>query len=239
MPPDALVATMRAACDATRSKSLASYFGTSATSPYVGLTAVAARRVAYNHVDAFSPSRACDLLASDLYEPRFVALEILVRFYEIGGAAEKQRVARLYLRNLALVDHWVLVDASAPYVLGDYLRTRSRSILFELARSASPAKRRIAMVATWAFIKAGDFEDTLRIAELLLHDDDPLIHRAVGWMLREIGKRSQATEMRFLDAHRPEMPRLMLRSAVDQLPESLKRSILKAPRRAALRTGRR
>lgn len=222
---------MRAACDAARGKSLASYFGTSASSPYVGLTAVAARRVAYDHVDAFPLSQAGNLLASGVYEHRFVALEILVRLYERGGPAAKRRVARLYLRHLPLVDHWVLVDTSAPYILGDYLRTRSRSILLRLARSKIAAQRRIAMVATWAFIKAGDFDDTLRVAELLLHDDDPLIHRAVGWMLREVGKRSQATELRFLDAHRSEMPRLMLRSAVDRLPEARRRSYLTTPRK--------
>ena len=108
------------------------------------------------------------------------SLEMLVRKYETGGPVEKGRIASFYIRNLRYVDHWVLVDTSAPYILGDHLMKRRRTLLVELASSRQLAKRRTAIVATWAFIRAHDFADTLRIAELLLHDEHELIHRAVG-----------------------------------------------------------
>src|SRR5262247_1184017 len=107
---------------------------------------------------------------------------MMIRRYETGGPADRAAIARLYIRNLGRVDHWVLVDSSAPYILGDHLLKRKRTLLYRLAAAPELARRRIAIVATWAFIRADDFDDTLRIARLLLHDRQPLIHRAVGWM---------------------------------------------------------
>jgi 3-methyladenine DNA glycosylase AlkD len=218
---------MREACDPRRKKYLASYFETEAgKGAYPGLTAVAARRVAVRFAERFRTSDLRVLLASGINEHRFVALEMLVRKYETAGAADRERIARFYLRNLDHVDHWVLVDTSAPYILGDHLMKRRRAILFDLASSKDLAKRRLAIVATWAFIRANDFDDTLRIAELLLHDEHQLIHRAVGWMLREVGKRSRVVAERFLATHGRAMPRLMLRYAVERLPEARKRRYL-------------
>jgi 3-methyladenine DNA glycosylase AlkD len=229
---EALFEAMHEACDPRRQKCLAAYFdtGSNATrtkSPFYGLTAVAARKVALRFADEFRPSDLRRLLASGVNEHRFVALEVLVRRYETGSPAERKQIAEIYLRNLRHVDHWVLVDTSAPYILGDHLSTKRRTILFELASSKKPMMRRIAIVATAAFIRANDFDDTLRIAERLLHDDDPLIHRAVGWMLREVGKRSQVVATRFLDRHFGAMPRLMLRYALEQLPAAHRKRYLK------------
>jgi 3-methyladenine DNA glycosylase AlkD len=228
---EALFAALREACDPRRQKYLATYFATDVgkgrSAPlFPGLTAVGARRVAVRFADRFRLPALRVLLASAVNEHRFVALEMLVRKYETGGPIERERIARFYIRNLRYVDHWVLVDTSAPYILGDHLMKRRRTLLFELASSRQLAKRRTAIVATWAFIKAHDFADTLRLAERLLHDEHELVHRAVGWMLREVGKRAPAVAERFLREHRRVMPRLMLRYAVEWLPEARRRRYL-------------
>jgi 3-methyladenine DNA glycosylase AlkD len=222
---DALFTALRGACDPRRQVYLASYFAPRARSEasaardrYRGLTAVAARKVALRFADDFRLPDLVALLASDVDEHRFAALEMLVRRYETGDAAAQARIARLYIRNLRHVDHWVLVDTSAPYILGHHLLHRSRRLLFRLAASKDFVRRRIAIVATAAFIRAGDFDDTLRIAARLARDENELVQRAVGWMLREVGKRSQTAVLRFLARHAPVMPRLMLRQAVDRLP---------------------
>jgi 3-methyladenine DNA glycosylase AlkD len=232
---DALFVAMGEACESRRQKYLATYFDTStgkspARTAFPGLTAVAARAVSVRFADQFRTPDLRALLASAVSEHRFVALEMLVHKYETGGPAERRRIASLYIRSLRHVDHWVLVDTSAPYILGDHLLKRRRTLLFQLASSSQVAERRIAIVATWTFIKANDFDDTLRIAALLLRDEHPLVHRAVGWMLREVGKRSRGALESFLDEHARAMPRLMLRSAVERLPEAHKRRYLRAAR---------
>jgi 3-methyladenine DNA glycosylase AlkD len=228
---DPLLAALRAACDPRRRKYLASYFATGVGKPstealFPGLTAVRARGVAVRFADQFQMPELRVLLASAVNEHRFVALEMLVRKYETAARAEREEIASFYIRNLRYVDHWVLVDTSAPYILGEHLLKRPRTLLYELASSPHLAKRRTAIVATAAFIRAHDFADTLRIAERLLHDEHELIHRAVGWMLREVGKRSPAVAERFLQQHQRAMPRLMLRSAVEFLPEARRRRYL-------------
>jgi 3-methyladenine DNA glycosylase AlkD len=220
-----LMDALRAASNPKRKKYLASYFGTEPSSGFVGLTAVAARRVAVRCAPGFDLPQLRRLLASGVPEHRYVALKMLVWAYE-RRPAWREAIARFYLSNLRRVDHWVLVDASAPYILGAHLLDRPGGHLFRLARSRRPEERRIAIVATWVFIRAGDFADTLRLAELLLQDEDPLIHRAVGWMLREVGKRSPVEEKTFLKRHAGAMPRLMLRCAVERLPPSQRRHYL-------------
>ena len=223
---DPLFRALRAACDPRRQVYLASYFRSPAKDRYRGLTAVAARKVALRFADDVRLADLVALLASEVDEHRFVALEMLVRRYETGDPAERARIAQLYVRNLRHVDHWVLVDTSAPYILGDHLLHRSRRPLFRLAASKDFVRRRIAIVATAAFIRAGDFGDTLRIAARLARDENELVQRAVGWMLREVGKRSQTALLRFLDRHARAMPRLMLRQAIDQLPAATRRKRL-------------
>jgi len=222
----ALESALRAACDPARRKYLASYFETESRTRYRGLTATAARRVAVRYADRFRLPALRRLLASAVPEHRFVALEMMVRQYETGGPAQRAAIARVYIGNLDRVDHWVLVDTSAPYILGDHLLKRRRTLLYRLAAARELARRRIAIVATWAFIRAGDFDDTLRIASLLLHDREPLIHRAVGWMLREVGKRSPAAAERFLLKHHRIMPRLMLRYSLEWLPAAGRKKYL-------------
>jgi len=215
---------MRASSDRSRSRYLATYFASSRT-PFVGLTAVAAQRVAREHADAFVAREAFALLASPIPEYRYVALVMLARKYDRGDRAARAMIAARYVRDLRHVDHWVLVDVSAPYILGRHLVGKPRAILRRLARSPRMTDRRVAIVATWALIRSGDYQPTLQVAELLLADDHPLIHRAVGWMLREVGKRSPSTAERFLTRHGRSMPRLMWRSAIERLPLATRRRL--------------
>jgi 3-methyladenine DNA glycosylase AlkD len=220
----ALAAALRAACDPRRSKYLATYFG-NPRSRFAGLTAVAAQRVARAHADAFETAEVFELLASPVAEHRYVGLVMLARKYDRGDRAARQTIAAGYLRALRHVDHWVLVDVSAPYILGRHLLAAPRTILRGLAVSSRAMDRRIAIVATWPLIKNDDYQPTLQVARLLVKDEEPLIQRAVGWMLRELGKRSPATAERFLARHGREMPRLMWRYAIERLPEATRRRL--------------
>lgn len=159
------------------------------------------------------------LLQSPVHEERLLALHILVNTYERGEAAARREIYDLYLAQLDRVNNWDLVDSSAPYIVGAHLFGRSRKILFGLARSKNLWHRRVAMLATFYFIRQNDFADALRLAERLRDDEHDLMHKAVGWMLREIGKRNVAELRKFLDQHAARMPRTMLRYAIEKLPE--------------------
>ncbi len=158
-----------------------------------------------------------ELLRSPVHEERLVALVWFVRRYERGDGATRRSVYDLYLENTDRVNNWDLVDVSAPQIVGAHLLDRPRDILDRLARSSSVWERRISIMATFAFIRAGEYEDTLRLGRILLRDEHDLIHKAVGWMLREVGKRDEALLMGFLERHAPEMPRMMLRYSVERL----------------------
>ncbi len=143
---------------------------------------------------------------------------ILVRQYERGDDRDHAAIHRLYLRNRRFVNNWDLVDTSAAQIVGAHL-TGSRRLLRDLAASPSLWDRRIAMVATYHYIRQREFADAFAIARLLLDDRHDLIHKAVGWMLREIGKRDMRAEMKFLDKHATRMPRTMLRYAIERFPK--------------------
>lgn len=168
------------------------------------------------------------LLASALHEERLLALLILVRQFERGTDADRRRIYRLYLASTDRINNWDLVDVSAPNILGAYLKDRSRRPLYRLARSKSLWERRMAMLAAFAFIRAGDFTDALALADRLLHDREDLMHKAVGWMLREIGKRDLAVLETFLQPRCAVMPRTMLRYAIERFPEPERRNYLAA-----------
>ncbi|MGE0372547.1 MAG: DNA alkylation repair protein, partial [Gammaproteobacteria bacterium] len=135
-----------------------------------------------------------------------------------GDAAERAAIYRLYLAHTDCVNNWDLVDSSAPYIVGAYLEDRDSRVLSRLARSASLWERRIAIVATLHLIRGNRFDETLMIAGLLLRDGHDLIHKAVGWMLREVGKRDLSAEKTFLNKHYTVMPRTMLRYAIEKFP---------------------
>lgn len=167
------------------------------------------------------------LLASRIHEDRALALFILVRQFEKGTEGDRRRIYRLYLASTDRINNWDLVDLSAPNIVGGYLLNRSRRPLYRLARSKSLWERRIAVLATFAFIREGDFDDSLAMAEHLLHAKEDLIHKAVGWMLREIGKRDVAVLEAFLDKHGTTMPRTTLRYAIERFPEAKRQGYLK------------
>ncbi len=167
------------------------------------------------------------LLKSSVHEERLLALLILIRKYNRGGEAEKKKIYGLYLKSTRWINNWDLVDLSAPNIVGDFLMKRSREPLYRLACSPSLWERRIAILATFQFIKSHQFDETLRIGEILISDQEDLIHKAVGWMLREVGKRDPAAEESFLREQYRQMPRTMLRYAIERFPAARRELFMK------------
>ena len=159
-----------------------------------------------------------ELLSSPFNEERLLALIILVNRYKEGGLEAKEEIYQLYLHSLNAVNNWNLVDASAPYILGAHLLDKDKDILWILGQSSLLWERRVAIVSTLHFIKHSSFEESLKLAQLLLEDPHDLIHKAVGWVLREVGKKDLETLETFLDKHNATMPRTMLRYAIEKMP---------------------
>lgn len=167
------------------------------------------------------------LLQSDMHEERQMALMILVEQFRKGDIKTKETIYNLYLDCVKYVNNWDLIDGSAPTIVGGYLDGKPKKILTKLARSNSLWERRIAILATFYFINQGHAEETFKIATLLLGDKHDLIHKAAGWMLREIGKRcGQEIEETFLKKYASVMPRTMLRYAIERFPEDKKRQYM-------------
>jgi 3-methyladenine DNA glycosylase AlkD len=178
-----------------------------------------------------SPAEAGTLLRSPVHEERLTAVFILVRQFRSGEEEVQQQVVDLVLANTGRLNNWDLVDSCAPYVLGPWLARRDRAVLDRLAASELVWDRRTAVMSTFAFIRDGEFEPTLGLARQLLHDPHDLIHKAVGWMLREVGNRDRATEERFLHQYAADMPRVMLRYAIEKFPAERRRDYLGLERR--------
>jgi 3-methyladenine DNA glycosylase AlkD len=192
---------------------------------FLGLTVPQLRALAkrYRGLSLRDTSR---LLCSPIHEERLLALLLLVQAYREGDENDQRRIYKLYLRSTRYINNWDLVDCSAEHIVGAFLRERSRELLRKLARSKSLWERRIAVLATFHFIKHGEFVPTLRIARFLLQDEHDLIHKAVGWMLREVGKRDLPAEEAFLQKYYRQMPRTMLRYAIERFPEPKRRRYL-------------
>ena len=167
------------------------------------------------------------LLKSLVHEERLLALLILIRKYIRADEAEKKKIYGLYLKSTRWINNWDLVDLSAPNIVGDFLMNRSRKPLYRLAHSSVLWERRVAILATFQFIKSRQFDDTLRIGEILISDQEDLIHKAVGWMLREVGKRDPAAEESFLREQYRQMPRTMLRYAIERFPAAKRELFMK------------
>ncbi|MBV8550046.1 MAG: DNA alkylation repair protein [Acidobacteriaceae bacterium] len=159
-------------------------------------------------------------------EHRFTALEILVDQYEAGSQQNRETIFRFYLAHTARINNWDLVDTSAPYIVGEHLRMRPRAVLDELAVSPSLWERRIAIVSTLMLIRNGEIEDTFRLAQTLLPDKHDLMHKAVGWALRETGKVSRPALLAFLKEHYGTIPRTALRYAIEHLPPDQRKRVL-------------
>lgn len=194
---------------------------------FLGLTVPQQRRIAKKYRDL--PLRDIEkLLHSSIHEYRLTALFILTDQFKRANETERKKFYDIYLANTKYINNWDLIDLSARDIVGGYLinKPKERNILCKLAKSKSLWERRIAVLATFAFLRTNDFRDSFAIAEILLHDKHDLIHKAVGWMLREVGKRDQLVEEVFLKKHYQAMPRTMLRYAIERFPETKRRSYL-------------
>lgn len=195
---------------------------------FLGIVVPEQRKAAQKYSNLSLPELQ-QLLSSKIHEYRLTALFTLLKKYQKATESEKKELFDFYLHNTKNINNWDLVDSSAPYIVGTYLLDKDKSVLYQLARSTNLWEKRIAILSTQAFIRKGKFEDTLRIAEILLHDSHDLIHKAVGWMLREIGHRNQEAEEKFLRKHYQVMPRTMLRYAIEKFEEE-KRKVYLSPK---------
>ena len=184
------------------------------------------RKVAKNYPD-LTLEEIQELLSSKIHEYRLTSLFILIGKYKKSNEKKKKEIFNFYLKNTKNINNWDLVDLSAPNIVGDYLLDKKRDILYKLSKSKSLWGRRIAILATAAFIRNNEFKDTLNISEILLNDKHDLIHKAVGWMLREVGKRNQNSEEEFLKKHYKTMPRTMLRYSIERFDEKKRKFYMK------------
>ncbi len=193
---------------------------------FLGITVPKLRKLA-RECRGTTVADAITLLRSELHEQRLLALFLLIQAFTEGDGAVKKKIYCLYLKNTRSINNWDLVDLSAPRIVGGHLVDKSRKPLYALARSRDLWKKRIAILATFWFIKEDDFVDALAIAGMLVRDDHDLIHKAVGWTLREVGKRDMRAEEEFLQKHYRAMPRTMLRYAIERFPEGKRQRYLK------------
>ena len=189
---------------------------------FLGVRVPDQRRIAkkYKNIPLTS---VIELLQSGIHEHRLTALFILTEQFNKGDEETRQRIVNLYLSNAAYVNNWDLVDSSAHKILGEWLVDKPRGVLYEMAESDSLWERRISVISTFAFINRGDLADALALARALIDDGHDLIHKASGWVLREVGKKDQSALETFLLEHYEKMPRTMLRYAIERLPEERKR----------------
>jgi 3-methyladenine DNA glycosylase AlkD len=216
--------------DPQRAESLAWFFKTGKGEygegdRFLGITVPQQRKVAASYRD-LPLSDITQLLQSSFHEHRSVGLAILVLQFDRGTAETRERVFDFYLANTGRINNWDLVDGSAPYIVGRYLTDKPRDVLYRLARSANLWERRIAIVSTLAFVKAGDLDDAYAISEILLGDKHDLIHKAVGWVLRESGKISRPRQLEFIALHYRQIPRTALRYAIEHLPPMERKQVL-------------
>lgn len=226
-----LRAELAAAADPERAVALRRYLqmgpgGYAEGDDALGITVPVQRRIAGRYWRRLSLVEVETLLVEGVHEERLTALLVLVRRFRAGDEAERRAVFELVLARSRRIDNWDLVDSISPYVVGPWLTGRDRSVLDRLAVSDFLWERRMAVIATFAFVRDGDFGDSLRLAERLLADPEPLVHKAVGWMLREIGSRDRAVEEAFLVRHHAVMPRVMLRYAIEKFDPQARRRYL-------------
>lgn len=200
---------------------------------FLGIRSAQMREAAKLFVDL--PQSELDiLLRSCIHEHRQLALKILGEQYRNGNTKQREAIHRFYLARTRHVNNWDLVDDSAPTLIGQHLFGGKTTVLEKLAKSKLWWERRISIVATQHFIRNKKFDTTLKLSKKLLKDDHDLMHKAVGWMLREVGKRDEKTLRNFLDQHAPQMPRTMLRYAIERFSPQDRKHYLNLPRRPAV-----
>ena len=189
---------------------------------FLGLTVPQSRSIAKKYL-TLSEMDLEKLLLSSIHEHRLIALLILVEKFKKADEDTKKDIVHFYLAHTTQINNWDLVDLSADKILGNYLLDKDRAILYRLVRSSLLWERRISIITTFAFIRQKQFGDTFKLAELLLNDKQDLMHKAVGWMLREVGKRDEAALERFLQKHYRNMPRTTLRYAIERFDKEKKK----------------
>lgn len=220
-----LVSYIRAKADTGAAENLKHFFKTGKGDygegdMFLGLKSAQVGEVVKKYKDL--PLRDCTkLLHSKYHEERTIALGILVsRYKRSNSETEKGKIYNIFMKNTKYINNWDLVDANVEHVIGDYLYTKEKDVLYVFAKSTLLWERRIAIISTFNYIKRGEYKETLKIAKMLMHDKHDLIHKAVGWMLREVGKRcDEKILIDFLDEHATEMPRTMLRYSIERLPK--------------------
>jgi len=235
---DRIVSELNGYCDEGFAMSAVRFFKTDKGDygegdKFIGVRAADLRKVAKSFFDKVEIDDVQRLLDSDIHERRLLAVFILVLMFEKGDKTARKRIFDFYLKVAEKVNNWDLVDSSAPHIVGKYLLERCKTsvcdkrILYELARSSNLWEKRISIVSTLTFIRSGEFDDTLNIAEILLNDKEDLIHKATGWMLREVGKRDKFELERFLNRFSGIMPRIMLRYAVEHFSTDERKKFMK------------
>ena len=194
---------------------------------FLGITVPEQRKLAKKYFNDLKLIDVKKILNNNYHEVRLTALLILIEKYIKGDEQERSNIFNFYLANLKSINNWDLVDLTAPKIVGNYLLDKKRDILYILVKSKNLWERRIAIIATFEFIKNNQFADTLKLSEILLQDNHDLIQKAVGWMLREVGKRDLKVELEFLDKYCQKMPRTMLRYAIEKFPEVKRQKYLK------------
>ncbi|HEX5234050.1 MAG TPA: DNA alkylation repair protein [Silvibacterium sp.] len=221
---------MRSAADPVRAAFLAGYFKTGKGEygegdKLLGITVPIRRKISRRFRTLPLPEVQI-VLKSAIHEHRAAALDILVLQYRQGDAKQRDAIVKFYLANTRYINNWDLVDASCRAILGEYLKTPSRAILDKLARSKNIWERRIAIISTMSFISAGDLDDAFRLSEALLNDKHDLMHKAVGWVLREAGRVDRQRLLLFLEENYARVPRTTLRYAIEHLPLEQRKKIL-------------
>ena len=195
---------------------------------FIGITVPNIRSVVKKYSNSIDIKTLQELIKDPIHEVRLCALLLLVHlFTKTKDQNLKKEIYQFYLANTQFINNWDLVDSSAGQIVGSYLFDKERDILYTLAKSTSLWEQRISIIATMYFIKKGQFEDTFQIAEILLHHKHDLIHKAVGWMLREVGNKNTEVLEDFLNQHYATMPRTMLRYAIEKFPEPVRQAYLK------------
>ncbi len=194
---------------------------------FIGVKVPKVRKVAKRYTD-LSLSEIKKLLYSKIHEERLCALLILVDKFAMANLDEQEKIFKFYINNAKRANNWDLVDLSSPRIVGEYLLNKNKTILYKFAASNNLWEKRISIISTYTFIKNEKFSDSLRLAKILMNDKHDLIHKAVGWMLREVGNRNQAEEEKFLKKYYKKMPRTMLRYAIEKFEEDKRIAYLKS-----------
>ena len=233
---NAIIQQMRSLASEERAEITRRFFKTGAGSysegdQFIGIRVPELRELAKKHI-TLSLTDVQTLLDSSIHEQRHLALLIWTLQYQRKSTTHSMReeIYQAYIQSWKHINNWDLVDTTTPHVMGEHLHTRNRDILFEWSKDSNLWKRRMSIVATWAFIKRADLDDTFTLATILLQDKEDLMHKAVGWMLREAGKRDQARLTEYLETHRHDMPRTMLRYSIEKYDAKTRKHFLSKPK---------